>query len=65
MAQAYARLIKRVMAEPPPAWRPRPWPEFRVDPAFPGPSWRGAIPAPLKKGLRRLLFHAGLSRRYE
>lgn len=31
---AYARLIKQVMDERPPAWVPKPWQEFRRDPNF-------------------------------
>jgi len=33
-AEAYARLLHAVMAEPPPAWTPKPWEQFTPDPNF-------------------------------
>jgi len=51
-ADAYADLIRKVMAEPAPAWTPRPWSAFEPDPNFPG-YWRNRIPAGLKALLRK------------
>lgn len=33
-AAAYAGLIRDVMSQPPPAWKPKPWDEFSIDPNF-------------------------------
>ena len=38
-ADAYAALIRDVMAEPAPDWTPPPWSAFKPDPNFPG-YWR-------------------------
>ena len=63
LASDYAAVIRQVMSEPAPSWTPRPWAEFRVDRAFGTP--RGSIvPAPLKRLVRRGLFHLRLSDRY-
>jgi glycosyltransferase involved in cell wall biosynthesis len=51
-ADAYAALIRDVMAEPAPDWTPRPWSAFKPDPNFPG-YWRHRIPARLKTFLRK------------
>jgi len=51
-ADAYAALIRDVMAEPAPDWSPRPWNAFGPDPNFPG-YWRHRIPAGLKIFLRK------------
>jgi len=61
----YAQLINQVMQEPTLPWTPRPWSEFKLAPAFESPAWRAAIPAPLKRILKRCLFHLRLSKRYE
>jgi len=60
----YARLINEVMEEPNLPGTPRSWNEFHVAAEFKG-SWREAIPMPLKKIARRLLFSLGLTIRYE
>jgi len=52
-ADAYAALIGDVMAEPAPAWAPRPWDEFQPDPNFPN-YWRNRIPEGVKSVLRKL-----------
>ena len=64
MAEDYAKLFHSVMEKPPPPWTPRPWSEFRVDPAF-KQSWRRFIPEPVKKMGRRGMYYLGLSKRYE
>jgi len=64
MAADYARVLKKVMAEPAPKWTPRPWSEFQVDPAF-KQTWRRHLPDSVKKGVRNMMFHLGLSKRYE
>jgi len=61
----YVRLINQVMEEPALPWTSRPWSEFRLAPAFENPSWRAAIPGPVKRVLKRCLFHIRLARRYE
>lgn len=38
-AAAYADLIKEVMDQPPPAWTPKPWDQFKADPNFEH-SWK-------------------------
>lgn len=63
-AADYARVLKAVMDKPPPAWTPRPWSDFRIDPSF-KQSWRAFIPEPLKKPFKRLIFYLRLSKRYE
>ena len=64
MAADYARVLKKVMAEPTPKWTPRPWSEFQVDPAF-KQTWRRYVPDSVKKGVRNMMFNLGLSKRYE
>lgn len=64
MAADYARVLKKVMAEPAPKWTPMPWSEFQVDPAF-KQTWRRYVPDSVKKGVRNMMFHLGLSKRYE
>jgi len=64
MAEDYARVLKKVMAEPAPKWTPRPWSEFQVDPAF-KQTWRRYVPDSVKKGVRNMVFNLGLSKRYE
>lgn len=51
-ADAYAAMIRDVMAEPVPGWPPHPWSTFKPDPNFPG-YWRHRIPAGLKTLLRK------------
>ena len=51
-ADAYAALIRDVMAEPAPDWSPLPWSAFKPDPNFPG-YWRHRIPEGLKAFLRK------------
>lgn len=63
-AADYARVIKAVMHKPPPAWTPKPWSDFRIDPSF-KQSWQGFIPEPLKKLIKRMMFYLKLSKRYE
>lgn len=64
MAADYARVLKKVMAEPAPKWTPRPWSEFQVDPAF-KQTWRRYVPDSVKKGVRNMMFKLSLSKRYE
>ena len=52
-ADAYAKLIRDVMAEPAPQTEPRAWRNFVPEPNFPG-YWRHRIPAPAKAVLRAL-----------
>ena len=51
-ADAYAALIRDVMAEPAPACAPRDWGDFEPDPNFPG-YWRNRIPQEMKAFARR------------
>lgn len=51
-ADAYAALIREVMAEPLPATTTRSWSAFTPDPNFPG-YWRHRIPVRLKAFLQR------------
>lgn len=50
----YASLLHEVMSAPLIPWQPRPWSDFRVDPAFAQPLWRRHIPGWLKQVYRRL-----------
>ena len=52
-AEAYAREFRRAMAEPPPAWTPRPWGEFVPDPNFPQ-DWRRFLPPRIEATLKKL-----------
>jgi glycosyltransferase involved in cell wall biosynthesis len=54
VVEDYSRLIAQVMSEPPPTWRPLPWNQFRIDPAFHTPWWRKVIPEAVKQRLRQL-----------
>ncbi len=58
-AAAYAELFARGMAEPPPAWHPRPWSEFRRDPNFQG-GWSEWLPGGLQHSLERVVATLGL-----
>jgi len=51
-ADAYAALIRDVMAEPLPESAPRPWSAFKPDPNFQG-YWKHRIPAGVKALVRR------------
>lgn len=51
-ADAYATLIRDVMAAPTPDWAPLPWSAFKPDPNFPG-YWRHRVPEGLKAFVRR------------
>jgi glycosyltransferase involved in cell wall biosynthesis len=51
-ADAYAALIRDVMAKPAPECPPRPWNAFKPDPNFSG-YWRHRIPAGLKAIVRK------------
>jgi glycosyltransferase involved in cell wall biosynthesis len=51
-ANAYASLIRDVMAAPAPDWTPLPWSAFQPDPNFPS-YWRHRIPEGLKAIVRR------------
>ncbi len=62
MASDYAKYFHKIMAAPPPAWTPRPWSEFQVDPAFPQ-TWRRFIPGPIKKRARKIMYNFGFSNR--
>ncbi|WP_170329155.1 glycosyltransferase family 4 protein [Ruegeria arenilitoris] len=51
-ADAYAALLRDMMAEPPPNYPPRSWNAFQPDPNFPG-YWRHRIPVGLKALMRK------------
>ena len=63
-ADDYSIIFNKVMGMAPPKWNPKPWSEFRVEPAF-KESWVRHIPNPVKMGIKNLLFHVGLSNRLE
>lgn len=48
----YNRVFREVLAEPLATNRPRPWEEFRLDPAY-ATTWRRFVPQPLKNLARR------------
>lgn len=52
-AEAYAAEYRRVMAEPPPAWTPRPWNAFKPEANFPQ-DWRRFIPPRVEMAIKRL-----------
>lgn len=53
-AKRYANLFQSVMDRPPPAFTPKDWSLFVVDPNFPH-SFKDWIPSPIKRGLKRLV----------
>jgi len=53
-AEAYAKVIQEVMSEPPPAWIPKPWSEFRGDPNFTH-TWTERLPIGFRSWIREFL----------
>ena len=54
MGRDYERLFREVLAEPAPRVAPRPWSEFRLEPAYRA-GWRRWVPRTVKNTLRRYL----------
>ena len=63
LATDYAGVLDTVMAEALVAPPPLPWDRFRVASPY-RPTWRDAIPRPIKRLIRRLLYKLKLSHRY-
>lgn len=51
---AYISLFNQVMSEPPPAWTPRPWDQFQINPMFRQTSLARLIPASQRRALRSM-----------
>jgi len=54
MGRDYDRVFRAVISEPPPDVAPRPWSEFREEPAFRS-GWRGRVPRRVKDLVRRYM----------
>lgn len=55
MGRDYDKLFRQVLVEPPSKQGPRPWSEFRLDPAY-APTWRRFVPQAAKNWARRKGF---------
>ena len=53
-AAAYVALLGKVMAEPAPAWTPRPWSQFRADPLFRQHPLARFVPPERRRAFRAL-----------
>ena len=60
-ANAYAEMFHDVMNAPAPAWTPRPWSEFQVDPIF-AKNWKSWIPESFKNQVKHIIRVCGLRR---
>ena len=56
-AEAYGAMFRKVMADAPPAWDPKPWNDFVPDPNFPQ-SWRQYLPVGLENVIKKLRSRA-------
>ncbi len=52
MGRDYDRVFREVLAEPLPSVAPRPWSQFRIDPAY-KPGWSRWVPKGVKNTIRR------------
>lgn len=58
-ANAYSTMFHDVMNTPAPAWTPRPWSEFKVDPIF-SKNWKSWIPESFKNQVKHIIRVCGL-----